>query len=74
MIPDVITKYRLRVALVVRNFLPVQETYEAGVRSLGQEYLLEEEMATTPVILPEKSHWQRSPVGYSPWDHRAGQD
>ena len=28
---------------------------------------LEEEMATTPVFLPKKSHGQRSLVGYSPW-------
>ena len=24
----------------------------------------------TPVFLPEEFHRQRSPVGYSPWDHR----
>ena len=24
----------------------------------------------TPVFLPRKSHGQRSPVGYSPWDHK----
>ena len=24
----------------------------------------------TPVFLPEKSHGQRSPVGYSPWGHK----
>ena len=24
----------------------------------------------TPVILPGKSHGQRSPVGYSPWGHK----
>ena len=29
----------------------------------------------TPVFLPEKSHGQRSLVGYSPWDHkRVGHD
>ena len=28
----------------------------------------------TPVILPGKSHWQRSLVGYTPWDHRVGHD
>jgi len=27
---------------------------------MGQEDLLEEEVATTPVFLPEKSHGQRS--------------
>ena len=24
----------------------------------------------TPVLLPGKSHGQRSPVGYSPWGHK----
>ena len=33
---------------------------------LGQEDLLEEEMAPTPVFLPGESHRQRSLVGYSP--------
>ena len=28
---------------------------------------LEKELATTPVLLPGKSHGQRSLVGYSPW-------
>ena len=27
-------------------------------------------MTTHPVILPEKSHGQRSLVGYSPWGHK----
>ena len=40
---------------------------ENWVQSLGQKDLLEEEMATTPVFLPEKSHGQRSLAGYSPW-------
>ena len=25
---------------------------------------------STPVFLPEKSHGQKSLVGYSPWDHK----
>ena len=37
---------------------------------LGQEDLLEEEMAPTPVFLPGESHRQRSLVGYSPWGHK----
>ena len=28
----------------------------------------------TPVLLPEKSHGQRSPAGYSPWGHRVKHD
>ena len=35
------------------------------VWSPGQEDPLEEEMTTTPVFLPGKSHRQRSLVGYS---------
>ena len=41
----------------------MQETW---VQSLCWEDLLEKEMATHSSILPEKSHGQRSPVGYSP--------
>ena len=33
----------------------------------------EEEMATTPVLLPGESHGQ-SLVGYSPWVRRVGYD
>jgi hypothetical protein len=47
---------------MVKNSPAMQET---RVRSLGQEDPLEKEMATTPVLLPEKSHEQRSLEGYS---------
>ena len=40
------------------------------VQPLGQEDPLEEEMATTPVFLPRKSHGQRSLEGYGPWGHK----
>ena len=43
---------------------------EARVQFLGWEDPLEEEMATTPVFLPGKSHGQRRLVGYSPWGHK----
>ena len=36
------------------------------IQSLGQEDPLEEEIATPPVFLPEKSHGQRSLAGYGP--------
>ena len=39
---------------------------EMQVQSLGWEDPLEKEMATTPVFLPGKSHWQGSLVNYSP--------
>ena len=36
---------------------------------LGEAFMayLEKEMATTPALLPRKSHEQRSLVGYGPW-------
>ena len=34
---------------------------------MGQEDPLEEEMAITPVFLPEKFHGQKSLAGCSPW-------
>ena len=40
---------------------------ETQFQSLDLEDSLEEEMATTPVLLPGESHGQRSLVGYSPW-------
>ena len=43
---------------------------ERWVLSLGREDPLEKEMATTPVFLPEKSHGQRSLVGYNLWGRR----
>ena len=45
----------------------MQETW---VRSLGWEDPLEKEMAPAPVLLPGKSHGQRSLVDYSPWDRQ----
>ena len=47
--------------------LPKQETQ---VLSPGQEDPLEKEMATTPVLLPGKSHGQTGLAGYSSWSHK----
>ena len=44
-----------------------EDARDMQVRSLSQENTLEKEMATHPVVLPGKSHGQRSLVGYSPW-------
>ena len=44
------------------------ETQEMRVQSLGQEDLLEKEMAMHSSILPGKPHEQSSLEGYSPWD------
>ena len=40
---------------------------ETQVQSLHWEEPKEKEMQPAPVLLPEKSHGQRSLVGYSPW-------
>ena len=40
------------------------------VSCLGQEDLLEKQMATHSSILPGEPHVQRSPAGYSPWSHK----
>ena len=52
---------------MLKNLPAMQETQ---VRSLGQEDPLEEEMTTTLVFLPGKSHGQKSLAGHSPWGHR----
>ena len=48
----------------------MQETQDTAVRSLGQEDLLEKEIATHSKILAGKSHEERSLEGYSPWGHK----
>ena len=45
----------------------MQEMQETWVQSLGQEDLLEEEMATCSMFLPGKFHGQRSLADYSSW-------
>ena len=54
----------------VKNLPAMQETQETRVQTLGREDPLEEEMATIPVFLPEKSHGQRCLVGYSLMSHK----
>ena len=46
-----------------RVCLPVQETEEVWVRSLGWEDLLEEEMATHSSILAWRIGWKAEPDG-----------
>ena len=57
----------LLTSLVAQMVKRLPTMWETGVRSLGLEDPLEKEMATTPVLLPRKSHGRRSVVGYSPW-------
>ena len=60
-------KWTSLVAQMVKRLPTMQET---GVQSLGQEDLLEKEIATHSVFLPGKSHGQWSLVGYSPWNRK----
>ena len=48
----------------------MQDMLETQVQLLGQEDLLEKEMATHSSTLAWKIHRQRSMVGYSPWGRK----
>ena len=52
---------------MVKHLPTMQET---RVQSLGQEDLLEKEMATHSSILAWKIPWTEEPVGYSPWGRK----
>ena len=52
---------------MVKHLLSMQETW---VQSLGQEDPLKKGTATTPALLPGKSHGQKSLIGYSPWGRK----
>ena len=52
-----------QVAQWYRNHLPMQEIQEIQVRSLGQEDLLEEGMATHSCILAWRIPWTEEPGG-----------
>ena len=58
------------VSLVAQMVKRLSAMLETQVRFLGREDPLEKEMTTTPVLLPGKSHGQRSLVGYSPWGRK----
>ena len=53
-------------SLVAQTVKRLSTMWKTGVRSLDWEDPLEKEMASTPGLLPGKSHAQRSLVGYSP--------
>ena len=62
-------------ARLVKNPLPMQETQETWVQSLGQEVPLEKEMATLSSILAWKIPWTEEPGRLqSMWSQRAGHD
>ena len=52
---------------MVKRLPTVRET---RVQSLGQEDLLEKELATHSGTLAWKIPWTEEPVGYSPWGRK----
>ena len=54
-------------AQMVKKLLAMQETW---VQSLGQEDLLEKEMATYSSIPAWRIPWTEEPCGYSPWGRK----
>ena len=48
---------------MVKNLAVMQETQESSVQSLGQEYSLEEKMATHSSILAWEIPWTEEPGG-----------
>ena len=62
--------YLLVLSLVAQMVKRLSAMLETQVRCLDWEDPPEKEMESTPVLLPGKSHGQRSLVGYSPWGHK----
>ena len=62
-----------QVVLVVKNLLPVQETYEMRVWSLNREEPWRRAWQPAPVV-PGESQGQRSLAGYGPWGRRVGHE
>ena len=61
--------------MVVRIVLPMQETQEAQIPPLGQEYPLEEGMATHSSILAWRIPWTEEPGGLQSMElQRVGHD
>jgi len=61
--------------LAVKNPPVMQETQETWVQTLGQEYPLEEEMATHSSVLAWEILWTEEPGGLqSTGSERAGHD
>ena len=54
-------------SLVAQTVKHLSTMWETWVQSLGQEVPWRRKWQSTPVLLPGKSHGQRSLVGYSPW-------
>ena len=57
-------------SLVTQTVKRLSTMWETRVRSLCQEVPWRRKWQSTPVLLPGKSHGQRSLVGYSPWGRK----
>ena len=59
-----------KTSLVAQMVKHLPTMWETRVQSLGQEDLLEKEMATHSSILAWKIPWMEEPVSYSPWGRK----
>ena len=57
-------------SLVAQMVKCLPTMWKTQVPSLGQEDLLEKEMATYSSTLAWKIPWTEKPAGYSPWGHK----
>ena len=57
-------------SLVAQTVKHLSTMWESQVQSLGREVPWRRKWQSTPVLLPGKSHGQRSLVGYSPWGRK----
>ena len=62
--------YAPQTSLVAQTVKGLPTMQETRVRFLGGEIPWRRQWQPTPVLLPGKSHGQRSLVGYSPWGHK----
>ena len=60
-----------QMALVVKNHLPMQETKETQVQSLGLEDALEKGMVTHSSILAWRIPWTEEPGGLQPIESKS---
>ena len=57
-------------SLVAQTGKRLPTMWETQVRSPGWKIPWRRKWQPTPVLLPGKSHGQRSLIGYSPWGHK----
>ena len=68
-------KHKIECPLVAQTVKRLPTVWETWVRSLGQEYPLEKEMATHSSILAWKIPWTELPVGLQSMEsQRVGHD